>query len=114
MAVLLRSGLIIDFCHGCWQLRDLRIARWLVTLSGFEFTLEYKPEKENLSADALFRFPTQKDGDYKEPVIVNDLVLNLMVFGDLLPAKNQREDKNLVWVFDNLEEKIEYPMSKKK
>ena len=57
--------------------------------------------------------PNPED-DYNEPVIENDLVLNLMVFGDLVPAKNQREDKYLAWVFDILEKNIDYPVSKKK
>ena len=77
-----------------------RIARWLVTLSSFEFTIQYKPGKVNLSADALSRLPNPEDGDYNEPVIENDLVLNLMVFGDLVPAKHQRKYKYLAWEFD--------------
>ena len=80
----------------------------------FRITIEYKPEIVNLSADALSRLQNTEDDDYNEPVIENDLVLNLMVFGDLEPAKNQREDKYLARVFDILEEKIEYPVPKKK
>ena len=54
-----------------------------MTLSIFEFSIEYKPDKVNLSADALSKFPNPSDGDYNEPVIDKELVLNLMVFGDL-------------------------------
>ena len=67
-----------------------------------------------MSADALSRLPNPSDGDYNEPVIDKELVLNLMVFGDLKTSKTQRSDLYLSWVIDILEGKIEYPVSKKK
>ena len=39
------------------QLAALRLQRWAVILSGYNYTLKYKTERSNTSAGCLSRFP---------------------------------------------------------
>ena len=49
----------------CKDLRG-RLARWVLTLSEFEYTIQYKPGNRNRNADALSRSPVKELDEWDE------------------------------------------------
>ena len=50
-----------------------RLARWLILLAQYDFTIVYKPGKQNANADALSRFVeenTQTDDEEEQEYII--------------------------------------------
>jgi len=37
------------------EIKNQKLTRWLLTLSGFDIKIEYRPEKKNQNADSLSR-----------------------------------------------------------
>jgi hypothetical protein len=66
-----------------------RLARWLLRLQEYQFTIQYRRGKENFAADALTR----------EPVVQEVMG----IFDDFNLAAEQREDEELKLIIDYLE-----------
>ena len=49
---------------GILQLAAFRLQRWVIILSGYNYTLKYKTGTSNSNADCLIRFPKDCENDF--------------------------------------------------
>ena len=90
--------------HAClhWLKRvvspNMRLARWMLTLQGFDFTIEYKPGSCHKDADALSRYPVTETYIDKPKEEVPTFVIPLRSVPEL-----QRADPKYANVIKQLE-----------
>lgn len=68
------------------QMGSPRVQRWAVTLSAYEYNIEYKPGKHHANADALSRLPLPNTAPGKE---MTERVLMMDVLDDMLVDTTQ-------------------------
>ena len=70
-----------------------RLARWLIRLRDFNFTIQYKTGKTNVNADAMSRWPIEDEVNHNDSEDNEDQLIAIIFVSQNIVNRSDREDE---------------------